>query len=100
MLELGRLAFADRRSVWTEDGHLKPFHEWTADEAALLEGFEVIVKNAEAGDGHVDRVHKVRLATKQHALEVLAKHFGLMTNKIEVTGKLTLEDLVAASRTE
>lgn len=97
ILELGRLAFTDRRGVWGENGQLKPFDQWTADQAALLEGFEVIVKNAEAGDGHTDRVHKVHLSKKIPALDILAKYFGLEVQKVEVSGKVLLEQLVAAS---
>lgn len=96
ILELARLAFADRRGIWEGD-RLKPIAAWTADEAALLEGFEAVVKNAEAGDGHTDRVHKVKLATKHHALELLAKHFGLVTEKVKISGSLKLEELVVGS---
>lgn len=96
MLEIARLALTDRRGIW-KDGKLKPLTEWTPDEAALLEGLEVIIKNAEAGDGHTDTVHKVRLATKLNALDILAKHFGLYSNKLEVKGKIRLEDLVAGA---
>lgn len=97
MLEIAKLAFADRRAVWDDDGRLKPFSKWGPDEAALLEGFEVIIKNAQAGDGQTDTVHKVKLATKLGALEILAKHFGIMTDKVKVEGKITLEQLVTAA---
>ena len=83
MLDIGRVAFALRSSMW-KDGALLPFDQWPADALALLEGFEVIVKNAAAGDGHVDTVHKVHLAKKLGALELLAKHFKLVTEKVEV----------------
>lgn len=96
MLELARLAFTDRRGPW-RDGHLKPLDEWTADEAACLEGFEVIVKNAQAGDGHTDTVHKAKLATKDNALNLLARHFGLVSDKLKLEGKVTLEQLIVAS---
>ena len=84
MLEIARLAMADRTAVW-RDGKLLPVEDWPADQKALLEGFEVIVKNAAAGDGHTDTVHKVHLARKQGALDLLAKHFGLVTEKVEHT---------------
>lgn len=80
MLEIGRVAFTDRRGIV-----LKPLPQWTADEGALLEGFEVIIKNAAAGDGHTDTVHKVHLAKKLGALEMLAKHFKLVTDQVEHT---------------
>lgn len=96
MLEIGRLAFTDRRGPW-RDGHLKPLDEWTDDEAACLEGLEVVIKNAEAGDGHTDTVHKVRLAKKDAALNLLARHFGLVSDKLKLEGKVTLEQLIVAS---
>ncbi len=74
--EVARVALTDRRGMW-RNGQLKPFDEWTPDEAALLEGFEVIVKNARAGDGHQDTVHKVTLAKKLPALELLCNYLGL-----------------------
>lgn len=97
MLELARLATTDRRGVWDADGRLKPLDEWTPEQGACLEGLEVIIKNAEAGDGHVDKIHKVKLATKHSALELLAKHFGLVKDKVDVTHRITLEDLIVAS---
>lgn len=83
MLEIARLAFADRTSLW-KDGKLLPIEQWPSDAAALLEGFEVVIKNAAAGDGHTDTVHKVHLAKKLGALELLAKHFGLVTEKVDI----------------
>lgn len=85
MLEIGRVAFVDRRGIL-----LKPLAEWTSDEGALLEGFEIVVKNAAAGDGHTDTVHKVHLAKKLGALELLAKHFALLTERIEHSGGIDI----------
>jgi phage terminase small subunit len=80
VLELARVAFVNRCGIW-RDGRIKPLHEWTDDERALLEGCEVVVKNAEGGDGHTDRVLKLHLARKVPALELLGKHFGLFVEK-------------------
>lgn len=84
MMEIGRLAFANRADMW-RDGRLLPFDQWPRDSLALLEGFEVVIKNAAAGDGHTDTVHKVHLAKKLGALDLLAKHFGLVTEKVEMS---------------
>jgi len=97
MLEIARIAFTDRTSMW-RDGRLLSVDEWPPDAAALVEGFEVIIKNAQAGDGHTDTVHKVHLAKKLGALEMLAKHFGLVTEKVEVSGEVTLAQRIAAAR--
>ncbi len=90
MLELARMAMADRTRIFKE-GKLLPLQDWPADCAALLEGAEVIIKNAQAGDGHTDTVHKVQLAKKQGALEILAKHFGIATERVIHDGTLTIE---------
>jgi hypothetical protein len=82
MLEAARVAFADRTAVW-KDGKLLPMEEWPADQKALLEGFEVIVKNAAAGDGHTDTVHKVHFARKYAALHDLLVHFGKLVERVE-----------------
>lgn len=92
MLQIARHAFADRRQVWV-DGKLLPIGDWSADAGALLESFEVVIKNAAAGDGHTDTVHKVHLSKPLHALELLAKHFGLVTDKHEITHKVEDQQL-------
>jgi len=88
--EIGRLAFSDVRALFDANGKLKPLHTLTAEEAACIAGLEVIVKNAEAGDGHMDTVHKVKVWDKSKNLEMLAKHFALLTEKIEHSGGLTI----------
>lgn len=88
--ELRRLSFADIRSLFDERGNLRPLHELTAEQAACIAGFEVIKKNAEAGDGKTDVVHKVRVIDKTRSLEMLAKHFALLTEKVEHSGGLEI----------
>jgi hypothetical protein len=46
----------------------------------------VIIKNAKAGDGQIDEIHKIKLWDKTRALELLAKHFGLVNERLEVSG--------------
>ena len=52
--ELRRLATVDTRSFFNEDGSAKRFAELTAEQGACIAGFEVIIKNAKAGDGVTD----------------------------------------------
>jgi len=82
--ELGRVAFVNGRDYWTADGDAKHPKELTVDEGACLAGFEVLIKNAEAGDGVTDTVHKFKLWDKVHALEILAKHFRLLVERVEI----------------
>ena len=83
--EYRRLAFVDARDFWSTDGTLKPIHELTAEQGSALAGFEAIIKNAQAGDGVTDLVHKIKFWDKTRALEALAKHFGLVPDKVEMT---------------
>lgn len=82
--ELRRVAFVDLRGLFDADGNLKPPALWTAEQGAAMASFEIIKKNAEAGDGEIDTVHKVRMLPKLHALELLSKHFKLLVERIEV----------------
>lgn len=83
--ELRRLAFANVRDFFdpvTKDA--KHPIELTNEQGACLAGFEVLIKNAKAGDGITDTVHKFKLWDKVHSLELLAKHFELLVERVKV----------------
>jgi phage terminase small subunit len=88
---LRQLAFQDIRKLFTEKGKLRPLHELDAETAAMVAGVEVIKKNAEAGDGIIDTVHKVKIVDPVKPLEMLAKHFGLLVEKVEHSGSLAIQ---------
>jgi phage terminase small subunit len=88
--EMGRLAFSDVSRLFTPEGTLKPLSQLTADDSACIAGLEVIIKNAEAGDGHTDKVHKIKVWDKSKNLEMLGKHFGLFVEKVEHSGGIVL----------
>lgn len=90
LLELGRLATLDMRTFYDGRGNLKPIHEWTATMGAAAASFEVIKKNAAAGDGVIDTIHKFKVWDKGKALETLAKHFGLLIEKLDVSGTIEI----------
>lgn len=89
--EMGRLAFSDVRNLFNADGSLKPLHTLTPEDSACIAGLEVIIKNAEAGDGHMDKVHKIKVWDKSKNLENLAKHLGLFVEKVEHSGALEIK---------
>ena len=88
--EVRRLAFSDIRGVFDDHGDLKPLHELTDEQAASIAGVEVIIKNAAAGDGHTDTIHKIKIWDKPRVLEMACKRFGLLTESVEVSGGLTI----------
>jgi len=86
--ELRRIAFSDLRRLFTPDGDLRSVCELSDEEAATLASVEVIIKNAAAGDGQTDTIHKIRAWDKVRGLELLAKHFGLLTERLEHRGEV------------
>lgn len=96
--ELRRLSFADVRTLFDEHGSLRPLHTLTADQAACIAGVEVIIKNAKAGDGVTDTIHKIKLWDKPRSLEMLAKHFALLTERVRVEDDDALIQKLLAGR--
>ncbi len=88
---IGVLAFQDIREFFDEHGNLKAVHQLSDDAACRVASFEVIKKNAAAGDGVVDIIHKLKTVDVIKPLEMLAKHFGLLVDKVEHSGDLTIQ---------
>jgi phage terminase small subunit len=93
--ELRRLAFMDPRRVFDAVGNLLPVKDWPTELSSSLASFEVIKKNAVAGDGHIDVIHKVKFWDKPKSLEMLAKHFALLVERVENSGGITVQWLPA-----
>ena len=89
--EMRRLAFSDVRDLFDAQGNLRPIHTLTPEQSACIAGLEVIIKNAKAGDGQTDTVHKVKVWDKPKVLDMLGKHFGILTEQVQHTGTLTLK---------
>lgn len=90
--EMRRLAFFDIRCLFDGAGKLKPLRELTDEQAAALASCEIVIKNIAAGDGKTDTVHKLKAYDKTKALEMLGKHFALLTEHVAISG---LDDLLA-----
>lgn len=96
--EIRRLALSNVQDLFDEHGNLKPIHLLTRDQAACIASLEVIKKNAEAGDGHMDIVHKLKVWDKTRVLEMAAKHFRLLADVIRVEDDAGLIDRLVAGR--
>lgn len=97
--ELARLAFVDIGDAFTAEGALKPIHEIPEDTRRAIAGIET--DDLFDGFGE-DRVkvgvtRKVKLASKDRALELLGKHFKLFTDRVEHDVSETLGALVEKS---
>lgn len=82
--EIAKHSFSNVQDLFDEAGNLKPIHTLTRDQAACISSLEVIKKNATAGDGQTDIVHKVKVVEKTKSLEMLAKHFALLTDVVRL----------------
>lgn len=79
MREIARIAFADIRGLFKEDGSMKSITEIDDDTAAAIAG----VETDELFDGvgrereQIGVTKKVKMNDKVRGLEMLAKHFGI-----------------------
>ena len=96
--ELRRLAFSDPKGLFDEKGNLKAIQDIPEELRACIASIEVVKRNLTTGDGMVDQVHKIRFWSKPVALELLAKHQGLLEEKITIEGGQSLLDAIAAGR--
>jgi len=86
---LGLLAFQDVRKLFDRKGNILPLQDLDDDTAPMIAGMEVIIKNAKAGDGHTDEVHKIRIVDQVKPLELLARHFGLLVEQAPIPVNVT-----------
>lgn len=83
--ELARVGFSDIRKLFTETGSLKRPEEWDDDAAAFVSSIEVVVRKVPGGDeDEVEHIHKVKLWDKNSALEKIARHLGMLNDKMKV----------------
>jgi len=88
----------DIRQLLDDDGNFKPVHELTEEQAWCIAGVEVIIKNAAAGDGHTDRVLKLKFIDRGRYVELAAKHLGMLVEKLELKGDEALIQALLAGR--
>jgi phage terminase small subunit len=85
-----RQVHRDIRQLFDDQGNLIPIHQLSAEAASMIAGFEIIKRNITAGDDHVDVLHKIRLDDRKGYVEMAAKHFGLLEDKLVHSGHLTI----------
>ena len=79
--------------MFEDDCSVTPIKLTTKDERFPIAGYEIILKNAEAGDGHIDKVLKVKLEERAKYVEMAAKYFGLLVERVELSAD---DDVMAA----
>lgn len=99
LLELARIGTCDLGEAFDKDGKLLPIREMPEGIRRSLSGFEVEALFEGVGQDRlqVGITTKVKLLDKVKALELLGKHLKLFTDKLELGGKVSLEQLVEES---
>jgi hypothetical protein len=78
-------------SMCYKGGQLLPMDEWPTDVRRALKTIETQIND----EGHVTK--KLQLTDPLRAMELLGKHVKMFSDKIDVSGSLSLEALVGAS---
>lgn len=102
MQEYERLALLDPLDLFNSDGSMKPLAEMPEDARRAIAGLEIRqLQNIEAPDVVLRAtLHKIKLADKKGALDSLAKIMGLMKERVEVSGQVTLGALLGIAKVE
>jgi len=87
--EIRRLSFSDTGALFSEAGTLKPLRELPPNIRACIASIKTTKKNLTVGDHTQEDVVEVKLWDKLRALEMAAKHFALLTERIEHGGDIT-----------
>ncbi|MCP5004278.1 MAG: terminase small subunit [Planctomycetes bacterium] len=90
--ELARIGFSDLRNVITPGGHLLNTQDWDDDTAASIASIEVVTnakgEKDEDGCSVVEYTHKIKVWDKNSALEKIAKHLGMFTERVHLTSEI------------
>lgn len=91
---LAKVAYHDLGEAFDEDGNLLPVHRMSEAIRVVIAGLDVETTD---GPGRVRTVtQKVKISDRIRALELLGKYQKLFTDRLDLTGRLTLEDLVCS----
>ncbi|MDI4655549.1 terminase small subunit [Xanthobacter autotrophicus] len=83
--ELARIAFLDIRKAFNADGSMKPLDQIDDETAAAIAGLEVAETFNDDGE-HTGSVRKIKLSDKIGALTLLARHLGMLNDKLTLKG--------------
>lgn len=92
------LAYADITQIYGDDYKLKPLSEWPLELRQAVKKMEPKTANLDPGDGAADQVLRLELHDKIKPLEMLFKHMGLLTEKLEISGSVSIVDKLQAAR--
>lgn len=96
LAEIRMLTVLDITLLYDDDNCLLPMSEWPKEMGRAVAG----VKSNELFDGHgkdkekIGMTREVKLWNKEKCLELIGKNLHLFTDRVNIEGKMTLEDLL------
>ena len=88
LAEIAKMAFVNFQDLYDESGNLIEVQNLPRDVAAAVSTIKINLTEASA-------LQEIKLHDKGQALERLGRHLKLFTDKVEHSGKFTLEQLVS-----
>lgn len=85
------LAYSDVTEIYDENYQLKPMKEWPLSLRQAIKRIEPRLANVDPGDGQADKVLRLELHDKVKPLEMLFKHLGLLTERLEHSGTVSFK---------
>lgn len=93
--KMADIAFGDIGDLFDEQGNVKPLHELSESQRAMIEAFELVEGKAEGGNV-VLQTRKIKTISKQAQLgylERLGKYTGLFNDKVEIQATVEHKDV-------
>ena len=100
ILEMFRLATSDLSKAYNDDGSLKHPKEMPEDVRRAISGIDVdyIWEGTGREREKIGETKKLKFFDKNKALEMLGKHFRLMTDSIEVVDKTAIAERLGRAK--
>lgn len=97
--ELKAISLSDLRQAYDDRGHLKTMRDMPPEIAKVIAGVEVFEEFDGSGKQreYIGDTKKIKLWDKLRAIELLGKQMKLFIDRVEHSGKVSLEDLVNKS---
>ena len=91
--ELAKIGFSDIRKLYTERGSLKNIQDIDDNTAAAISSIENFEEYEGRGDDreYIGDTKKIKMYSKEKALELLGKQIGMFKDKVEVSSDKPFE---------
>ena len=92
--EYRRVAFGDIAELYDDEGRLLPIRQMPRPIRDMLASVKSTKKNLTSGDGVQEDVVEIKRWDKIRALDSLAKHLGLLVDRVDVSGAIDLKTML------